>query len=103
MIDSEELIERNVGAREGAQKISSEVSSYFPPRLSLNSYWERKLNPNFFFLKLFGHLQDIPAKILGYPAKKFGFHGPHPLTWRKLDLPEDIRTKKFGFGFLFLA
>ena len=52
---------------------------------------ERKLNPNFFFLKLFGHLRDIPAKSRDIPAKKkcdfpgfeghtelFGPHVEHP-------------------------
>ena len=28
--------------------------------------------------------------------------GPHPFTWKTPTPPEDIRTKKFGFGFLFL-
>ena len=72
---------------------------------------ERKLNTNFFFLKLFGHLRDIPAKSRDIPLKKFGFpgfeghterFGPHPFTWKTPTPPEDIRTQKFGFGFLFL-
>ena len=66
-----------------------------------------------FFRKLFGQPQDIPAKIPGYPAKKFGFpgfrrtyralnFGPHPFPWKTPTPPKDIRTKKFGSGFLFL-
>ena len=44
-------------------------------------------------------------------AKKFGFpgfeghtelFGTHPFTWKTPTPPEDIRTKKCGFGFLFL-
>ena len=30
---------------------------------------------NFFLLKLFGHPWDIPAKLPGYPAKKYVFPG----------------------------
>ena len=65
-----------------------------------------------FFLKLFGHLRDIPAKSRDIPPKKFGFpgfeghtelFGPHPFTWKTPTPPENIRTKKFRFGFLFLA
>ena len=35
-----------------------------------------------FFFKFFGHSQDIPAKIPGYPAKKFGFPGFLRRTYR---------------------
>ena len=69
-------------------------------KLSLNIRGQ-KLNTNF-FLKLFGHPRDIPAKIPGHPAKKFGFRGfrrtyrtiwplplhvedPHPTPRRYLD------------------
>ena len=64
------------------------------------------------FLKLFEHPRDIPLKIPGYPAKKFGFpgfeghmdfFGPHPFMGKTTTPPEDIRTKMFGFGFFFLA
>ena len=64
-----------------------------------------------FFLKLFGHRRDIPAKSRDIPPKKFdfpgfeghtGLFGPHPSTWKTPTPPENIRTKKFGFGFLFL-
>ena len=70
---------------------------------------EPKLNRDLFFLKLFGRPQDIPPKIPGYPAKKFGFPGlrrtyrtfwPPPVHVE--DPHPDIRTKKFGFGFLCL-
>ena len=65
----------------------------------------RELNTtSFFFLKLFGHPWDIPAKIPGYPAKKFGFPEfrrtcrtfwpPTPSHGRPPPPPEDIRTKK---------
>ena len=78
----------------------------------LHSFRGRKLNTSF-FLKLFGHLRDIPANIPGHPAKKSGlrglrseghtdFFGPHPFTWKTPTPPEDIQTKKFGFGLLFL-
>ena len=72
---------------------------------------ERKLNTNFFFLKLFGHPRDIPAKCRDIPPKKFDslcfeghieLFGPHPFTWKTPTPLENIRTKKFGFGFLFL-
>ena len=71
---------------------------------------ERKLNTNFFFLKLFGRSRDIPAKSRDIPPKKFDFpgfegrielFGPHPFTWKTPTPLENIRTKKFGFGFLF--
>ena len=51
----------------------------------------QKLNANYFFLKLFGHSQDIRAKSWGYPAEKSGFpglqgtyrtFGPHLFTWK---------------------
>ena len=73
---------------------------------------ERKLNTNFFFLKLFGQFRDIPAKSRDIPPKKLDFpgfegrielFGPHPFTWKTPTPPENIRTKKFGFGFLFLG
>ena len=68
----------------------------------------RDLNTNPFFLKLFGHSQDIPAKSGDIPPKKFGslyfeghteLFGPHLFTWKTPTPPENIRTKKFGFGF----
>ena len=73
---------------------------------------ERKLNTNFFFLKLFGRLRDIPAKSRDIPPKKFDFpgfeahielFGPHPFTWKTPTPPENIRTQKFRFGFFFRA
>ena len=54
---------------------------------------------------------DIPAKSRDIPPKSlvslcFKGHtklfGPHPFTWKTPTRPENIRTKKFGFGFLFL-
>ena len=54
--------------------------------------------------------RHMPAKIPGCPAKKCGFLGswgtyrtfwPPPFHWKTPTPPEDIRTKKFGFGFLF--
>ena len=62
---------------------------------------ERKLNTNMIFVKLFGHLQDIPAKSRDIPPKRFGFpgleghtelFGPHPFTWKTPTPPEDIWT-----------
>ena len=73
---------------------------------------ERKLNTNFFFLKLFGHPRDIPAKSRDIPPKKFDFpgfeghtelFGPQPFVWKTPTPPENIRTQKFRFGFLFRA
>ena len=70
----------------------------------------RELNTNLYFLKLFGHPRDIPAKSRDIAPKSlvsldFGGHtellGPHPFTWKTPTPPENIRTKKFGFGFLF--
>ena len=64
-----------------------------------------------FFLKLFGHRRDIPAKSRDIPAKKFDFpgfeghtelFGPHPSTWKTPTPPENIQTQKFRFGFLFV-
>ena len=64
-----------------------------------------------FFLKLFGHARDIPAKSRDIPPKSLvslGFEahtelfGPHPFTWKTPTPPENSRTKKFRFGFLFL-
>ena len=70
----------------------------------------RELNTNLFFLKLFGHPRDIPAKSRDIPPKKFGFpgfeghtelFGPHPFTWKTPTPPEDIRTKSLGLGSFF--
>ena len=63
------------------------------------------------FFQTFRAPPGHPGKIPGYPAKKFGFPGfrrtyqtfwpPHPFTRKTPTPPEDIWTKKFGFGFLF--
>ena len=50
---------------------------------------------------------SYPSKIPGYPFDFPGFEGhtelfgPHPFTRKTPTPPENIRTKKFGFGFLF--
>ena len=47
-------------------------------------FGRQKLNTNFFFLKLFGHRRDIPAKSRDIPPKKFdfpGFEGHTELFW----------------------
>ena len=71
-----------------------------------------KIEPKHSFLKLFGRFRDIPAKSRDIPPKKFdslGFEGhtelfgPHPFTWKAPTPPENIRTQKFRFGFLFRA
>ena len=71
---------------------------------------ERKLNPNYFFSNFSGAPRDIPAKSRDIPPKMFDFpgfegrielFGPHPFTWKTPTPLENIRTKKFGFGFLF--
>ena len=70
----------------------------------------RELNPNIFFLKLFGRFRDIPAKSQDIPPKKFDFPGfeghteffdPHPLKWKTPTPPEDSRTKKAWVWVLF--
>ena len=54
----------------------------------------------------------MPAKSRAIPPKKFDFSGfeghtelfgPHPFTWKTPTPPENIRTQKFGFGFLFFV
>ena len=69
--------------------------------------WGRELNTNL-FSQTFRAISGYSGKIL---PKKFDFpgfeghtelFGPHPFTWKTPTPPEDIRTKKFGFGFLFL-
>ena len=81
-----------------------------PWSLLRGDFRERKLNPNFFSLKLFGQLRDIPAKSRDIPPKKFdslGFEGhtelfgPHPFVWKTPTPPENIRAQKFRFGFVF--
>ena len=56
-------------------------------------------------------MRDIQAKIPDIPPKNMvslGFEGntelfgPHAFTWKTLTPPEDVRAKKFGFGFLSL-
>ena len=70
-----------------------------------------KIEHKLFSGQIFRAPRDIPAKIPGYPVKKFSFAGfrrtyrtfwPPPLHVEDPPPPEDIRTKKFGFGFLFL-
>ena len=65
-----------------------------------------------FFSQTFRAPLGYPGKIPGYPAKKVWFpwfrgtyrtFQPHPFTWKTPTPPENIRTKKFRFGFLFLA
>ena len=62
---------------------------------------------NFFF----SYFPGYPGKTPGYPAKKYclpgfegrtGLFGPHPFVWKTPTPTQDIRTEKFGFGFLFL-
>ena len=70
-----------------------------------------ELNTNSFFSQTFRAPPNILAKSRDIPPKNLvslGFEGhtklfgPHPLTWKTLTPPEDIRTKKFRFGLLFL-
>ena len=72
--------------------------------------WGTRIEPKHFFLKLFGHPRDIPAKSRDIPPKKFGFpgfeghtelFGPHPFVWKTPTPPENIRAQKFRFGFVF--
>ena len=73
---------------------------------------ERKIEHKFFFLKLFGHLRDIPAKkSRDIPPKKFGFpgfeghaelFGPQPFTWKSPTPPENIGPESLGLGSFFL-
>ena len=70
------------------------------------------LNTNFFYLKLFGHRRDIPAKSRDIPPKKFDFpgfeghtelFGLHPFMWKTPTPLENIWTQKFGFVLFFRA
>ena len=96
------------------QGISTEIWHTDPKNMAYEPpfYRERKLNPNFFSLKLFGHPRDIPAKSRDIPPKKFDFpgfgghtelFGPHPFVWKTPTPPENIRAQKFRFGFVFRA
>ena len=77
-----------------------------------NNYTGQKLNTNCFSLT-FRAPPRIPARIPGYPAKKFGFPGlrgtyqtfwPPPLHVEDPStLPEDIQAQKFGLVLLSLA
>ena len=72
----------------------------------------RELNTNFFVYNLSG-FPGYPGKHPGISRQKVWFpwaskdkpnlFGPHPFMQKTPTLPEDIRTKKFGFGFLSLA
>ena len=93
-----------------AKYYGSEPRTIFSPEGSFG--WAKNRTQTFFFLKLFGHFRDIPAKSRDIPPKKFDFpgfeghtelFGPHPFTWKTPTPPENIRSKKFGFGFVFLA
>ena len=64
------------------------------------------------FSQTFRATPGYPGKIQGSPAKNFNFpgfeghtelFGPHPFTWKTPIPPENVRTEKFGFGFLFRA
>ena len=88
-----------------------------PPEDEKYRWWnfillrEWKLNTNI-FSQTFRAPPGYPGKIPGYPAKKFGFPGfegtyrtlraPTPSRGKPPTPPKDIRTQKFGFGFLFL-
>ena len=70
---------------------------------------ERELHINF-FSQTFRAPPEYPGKIPGYPAQKVWFplfskDIPNFLafTWKTPTPPENIRTKKFGSGFFFLA
>ena len=75
----------------------------------------RELNTNIFFSNFSGapgisrQNPGISRQKVWYPwvSKESEGHtelfGPHPFTWKTPTPAEDIRTKKFGFGFLFLA
>ena len=69
------------------------------------------MNTNFFFLKLFGHLWDIPPKSRDIPPKKFGFPGfeghtellaPTPSRGRPPPHPRISGPKSLGLGSFFL-
>ena len=106
-VDADKLAPQRTHKTQNRTKSMNEISE----RLEGISR-ERKSNTNFSFLKLFGHLRDIPAKSRDIPAKKFGFpgfeghtelFGPHPFKWKTPTQTENIRTQKFGFGFFFRA
>ena len=56
------------------------------------------------FAKPRSHFTEAPKSLvfLGF-ERRTELSGPHQFTWKTHTPPEDIRTKKFGFGFLFLA
>ena len=72
---------------------------------------ERKLNTNFFFSNFSG-TSGISRQNPGISRPKslislvfegrIELFGPHPFTWKTPTPLENIRTKKFGFGFFFL-
>ena len=79
---------------------------FLPPPFSRG----QKLNTNYFFLKLFGHRRDIPAKSRDIPPKKFNFpgfeghtelFGPHPFTWKTPTPPEQYPDSKVWVCALF--
>ena len=83
-----------------------------PPPPTKKKIRGQRLNTHSFFVELFGHRRDIPAKSRDIPPKKFDFpgleghtefFGPHPFMWKTPPPPENFRTQKFGFGFLFRA
>ena len=111
MDGSSQRIAKNYG---GSKILRNRVPYYFwygrVLWVRLSKYRERKSNTNF-FRKLFRRPRDIPAKSRDILPKKFDFpgfegrielFGPHPFTWKTPTPLENIRTKKFGFGFLFL-
>ena len=80
--------------------------------LNKESRWRTKIEPKLYFLKVFGHPRDIPAKSRDIPPKKFDFpgfeghtelFGPHPFVWKTPTPPENVRAQKFRFGFIFRA
>ena len=86
------------------------ISRDMPERCSFSpNFGGRKLSPNL-FSQTFRAPPGYPGKSQDIPPKKFGFlgfeghtelFGPHPFTWKSPTPPEEIRTKKFWFGFLF--
>ena len=69
----------------------------------------RALNTTFFFFNFSGtsrqeSRQKSRQKVLVFLGSEghTELFGPHPFTWKTRTPPEDIQTKKFGFGFLFL-
>ena len=99
------------GAGKFCGKVGENLAGSFRTHQNKGSKKGAKNETLTFFVKLFGHSRDIPAKSQDIPPKKKfdfpGFEGhielvgPHPFTWKTPTPPENIQTQKLGFVLLF--